>query len=243
MECKKCGIDLSGREYRTVAQWSFCPACFEALMEKAEEKRDDVARTPASEPAHKKHKCLICEKEIEQGEGREMLGFVFCLSCDENLVKRPDITPRAPSDDEEAGIGPREKPAVEQVSVDFSTSVQCYGCGREIPAISSKQFNEQPYCPDCYYRLPEIEALKPGPFPAAVSGRPDTMEEQAPSEKLEDGLKCQACRRQVLPDNLRTVNGFEICLACLTTDPDTALIIARTRHRKILEKLKKELDV
>jgi hypothetical protein len=45
----------------------------------------------------------------------------------------------------------------------------------------------------------------------------------------------------VLPDNLRTIEGFEICLACLTTDPDTALDIARTRHRKMLEKIKKEL--
>jgi formylmethanofuran dehydrogenase subunit E len=113
--------------------------------------------------------------------------------------------------------------------VDFSTSVQCSGCGREIPAISSKQFNEQPYCPDCYYTLPEIVAQQPRPFPVAVSG------------KQEDGLKCQACQRQVLPDNLRTVEGFEICLACLTTDPDTALDIARTRHRKMLEKIKKEL--
>jgi len=37
------------------------------------------------------------------------------------------------------------------------------------------------------------------------------------------------------------VEGFEICLACLTTDQDTALEIARTRHRKVLEKIRKEL--
>jgi hypothetical protein len=230
MECKKCGIDLTGREYRSVAQWPFCLGCFQALMEKAEEKKGEKAEAPpAPEPVRETKKCLVCEQEIEKGEGREMLGFAFCLQCYENLVKRPDIPPRAVSYDEDAGIGPLEKQAVEQVLVDFTTSVQCSGCGREIPAISSKQFNEQPYCPDCYYTLPEIVAQQPRPFPVAVSG------------KQEDGLKCQACQRQVLPDNLRTVEGFEICLACLTTDPDTALDIARTRHRKALEKIKKEL--
>lgn len=244
MECKKCGTDLAGREYRNVAQWPFCLACFQALMEKTEENKGERAKTPAPEPVREKHKCLICEKGIEPGEGREMLGFAFCIQCYENLVKRPDIPPRAVSDDEEAGISPWEKPAVEQVRVDFSTSVQCYSCGREIPAISSKQFNEQPYCPDCYYRLPEIEALKPRPFPAAVSGKQDTTEtRQARPETQEDDLKCQACQRQVLPDNLKTVEGFEICMACLATDPDTALDIARTRHRKTLEKIRRELGV
>lgn len=243
MECKKCGVDLSGKEYRNVAQWPFCLECFQALMKKAEEKKGEVAKAPALEPDPPKQKCLICEAEIAKGEGREMLGFVFCLQCYENLVKRPDIPPRAVSDDEEAGISPWEKPAVEQVRVDFSTSVRCHGCGREIPAISSKQFNEQTYCPDCYYRLPEIEALKPRPFPAAVSGKPDTTEKKnALPGKQEDGLRCQACQRQVPLDNLRTVEGFEICLACLATDPDTALDIARTRHRKALERIKKELD-
>jgi formylmethanofuran dehydrogenase subunit E len=229
MECKKCGIDLTGREYRNVAQWPFCLECFQSLMEKAGEKKGETNKAPAPEPVRETKKCLVCEQEIEKGESREMLGFTFCLQCYENLVKSPDIPPRTVSYDEDAGIGPLEKQAVEQVIVDFSTSVQCSGCGREIPAISSKQFNEQPYCPDCYYTLPEIAAQQPKPFPVAVSG------------KQEDGLKCQACRRQVLPDNLRTVEGFEICLACLTTDPDTALDIARTRHRKMLEKIKKEL--
>lgn len=244
MECKKCGIDLTGKEYRNVAQWPFCLACFTALMEKAEEKKSERVTVPAPEPVREKQKCLICEREIEKGEEHEMLGLVFCLSCYENLVKRPDIPPRAVSDDEEEGISPREKQAVEQVLVDFSASVQCSGCGREIPSISSKQFNEQPYCPDCYYALPEIVAQKPRPFPVAVSGeRRESEREEIPYGEQDAGLRCQTCRRQVLPANLRTVEGFEICLACLTTDPDAALDIARARHRRILEKIKKELDV
>lgn len=246
MECKKCGIDLAGKEYRNVAQWPFCLACFQTLMEKAEEKKSERVTVPAPEPVREKHKCLICEREIEKGDEREMLGLVFCLSCYENLVKRPDIPPRAVSDNEEADGRPWEKPAVEQVLVDYSTSVQCSGCGREIPAISSKYFNEKPYCPDCYYALPEIAAQKPRPFPVAVAVSGESREserEEIPYDEQDAGLRCQTCRRQVLPANLRTVEGFEICLACLTTDPDAALDIARARHRRILEKIKRALDM
>ena len=244
MECKKCGIDLAGREYKTVAQWPFCLECFHALMEKAEAKKDEMVEALVPEPAGKLQRCLVCEKEIEQGAGREMLGLLFCRECYENLVTKPDIPPRAETGDKEPGMDRSEKPAVVQVHVDLSSPVQCYGCGRQIIAIGSKQFDSHPYCPDCYYGLPEIKAQKPKPFHAAVSEQPAGAEKKhaGPGER-EAGLRCQVCQREVLPVNLKTVEGFEICLACLTTDQDTALEIARTRHRKALEKIKKELDV
>jgi hypothetical protein len=243
MECKKCGIDLAGREYKTVAQWPFCLECFHALMEKAEAKKDEMVETPAPEATSEQQRCLVCEKEIEQGAGHEMLGLLFCRECYENLVTKPDIPPRAEIGDKEPGMGPLEKPAVAQVRVDLRSPVQCYGCGRQIPAIGSKQFDGNPYCPDCYYGLPEIKAQKPKPFQAAVPDQPAGAEKKhAGTGEHEAGLRCQACQREVLPVNLKTVEGFEICLACLTTDQDTALEIARTRHRKALEKIKKELD-
>lgn len=243
MECKKCGVDLSGKEYRNVAQWPFCLECFQALMEKAEEKKGDMAKAPVPEAGRETKKCLVCEQEIEKGESREMLGLVFCLQCYENLVRKPDIPPRPQDEDKETGIGPSEKPAVAQVPVDFSSPVQCYGCGRQIPAVASKQFDGNPYCPDCYYTLPEIKAQQPKPFPASVPGPPEAAEKAYTAfGEQETGLRCQACQRQVLPVNLRTIEGFEICVACLTTDPDSALDIARTRHRKALERIKKELN-
>jgi hypothetical protein len=187
---------------------------------------------------------VICENEIEDGKSREMLGLVFCPTCYENLVMRPDITPRTESGDAEGEIVPPEKPAVAQVRVDFVKPAQCHGCGRQIPAVGVKEFDGKPYCPDCYYNLPEIKAQKPKPFPATASGQQGKAEkEQAPPEGQESGLRCQACQRPVLPTNLKTVEGFEICLACLATDANTALDIARTRHRRILEKMKKAIDV
>jgi formylmethanofuran dehydrogenase subunit E len=242
MECKKCGIDLSDREYKNVAQWPFCLECFQAMMDRAEEKKE-IAETPAREPARTPQRCLVCEKEIEQGAGREMLGLMFCLQCYENLVKKPAIPPRTEDEQKEAGMDRMAKPAVAQVRVDFHSQVKCYRCGRQVPAIGSKQFDGNPYCPDCYYALPEIKAQQPKHFPAAISEEAAVEKEHTASEEHETGLRCQACQRQVLPDNLRTIEGFEICVACLTTDQDTALDIARTRHRRTLEKIKKELDM
>jgi len=242
MECKKCGIDLSGKEYKNVASWFFCLECFQALFTKAEEEKKEPAGVPAPEVTGKPQLCLICEKELEEGMACELLGIILCRECYENLIKKPDISPRTEAAEGEQVIAGAEKPAVMQVRVDFSSPVQCYGCGRQIPYIGSKQFDGHPYCPDCYYRLPEIIAQKPKPFPKEFAAHPDEAEEvPAGTGEQAVGLTCQACQRPVLPANLKTVEGFEICLACLTTDPETALEIARARHRKTLEKIRREL--
>ena len=242
MECKKCGIDLSEKEYKSVAQWPFCLECFQALMDKAEEKKTEAVAKLAPETASKKQQCVICEKELEKGSGHDMLGLIFCNECYENMVRRPDVPPRGEGAGKGAGPDSMEKQPVMQVRVDLKSQIQCSGCGRRIPAVGSKQFGDHPYCPDCYYKLPEIEAQKPRPFPPSVSASPHHAGGSHLDRGKEDaGLTCQACQRRVLPDNLKTVEGFEICMACLATDRYAALEIARTRHRQTLEKIKKEL--
>jgi hypothetical protein len=242
MECKKCGIDLAGKEYKNVAQWPFCLECFQALMDKAEEKKAESIAMPVPKTAIKKQHCMICEKEIGESAGHEMLGLIFCNECYENLVRKPDIPPRIEGAGREQGPDPMEKQPVMQVRVDLKSQIQCYSCGRRIPAVGSKQFGDHAYCPDCYYKLPEIEAQKAKPFPSSVSASPPHAEASHPDAgKNNVGLACQACQRPVLPENLRTVEGFEICLACLSTDRNAALEIARAHHRQTLEKIKKEL--
>jgi len=245
MECKKCGVDLADREYKEVAEWPFCLECFQALMDKAGEKKEEgkegKTKIPVlkAEPASARQRCQICEKEIEEeGNARKMLGLLFCLECYENLVKRPVIPPRENSDEEEL----EAKPLVAQVRVDLRRPVQCHACGRQIPALGSKEFEDNPYCPDCYNGLPEIKAQKPRPFPVEVHEQEAGAEEHYSTGDIKTGLKCQACSRKVLPENLKTVEGFEICLACLSTDPDTALEIAHARHRRALEQIKKDFD-
>ena len=50
------------------------------------------------------------------------------------------------------------------------------------------------------------------------------------------------CLADVPEDQLQTVEGFAICQACLSSDAELAVHLARARHQKRLQRLKEELD-
>ena len=188
MECKKCGKDLADEKYKKVADWPFCLECFQALMNDAEQKKEEKVEkppeppSPAPVPEVEKETCRVCSKELAEGEGRDMLGLLFCPDCYDVLVKSPVI--QAPSEGEEEEE--ETQPKVAQVRVDLKKPTQCHGCNRQIPLMGSKEFEGNPYCPDCYQALPEIQAQKPKPFPVAGTGK-----------EGEAGLRCQACNREL----------------------------------------------
>ncbi|WP_300671492.1 hypothetical protein [Desulfoluna sp.] len=143
MHCKGCGRDLLEHEYKAVAHWYFCLECFDALLQ---EKRDPPSAAPGKPAAEDAHpKCIVCKKTISEGTARDLLGLTFCGHCYEGLVKRPK--PRLRREKEEQVLSP----AVEQIRVDVSKTVECQGCGRRIPAIGSKDIDGRPHCPDCFY--------------------------------------------------------------------------------------------
>jgi hypothetical protein len=43
-------------------------------------------------------------------------------------------------------------------------------------------------------------------------------------------------------EGAKEVEGFTICLACLATDSELALSIARARHRKRLQEIRSEIE-
>jgi len=100
----------------------------------------------------------------------------------------------------------------------------------------------QPFCPDCFARLPVEESGSPSQAAHAespVSGEPRS---QTPVSAGGDALlTCESCGRAVAPSRLKSVEGFMICSACLATDPSLAVDIARTRHKKRLEDVRKNL--
>ena len=223
MNCKKCGISLEGKDYRMVAQWPFCVQCFQNLMENTEKKTDKRPKDNDTSftQTETKQKCRVCGAEIESGMGRKMLGILFCDKCYEGLVKKPTVTPRLKSKESTIADDSLSKPGVDQVSVNLNELVQCHGCGRKIPALGSKKFNGEFFCPDCFRTLSLSEEVKP---------------------EIESGQTCQACGRKVLSENLKIIKGFEICPACIATDQNAALEIARKKHKKVLEKIKKETE-
>jgi len=247
--CKKCNSDLTDRESRNVAQWHFCVECFNALMSEAErKKRNDADKaagaTPAAPGGRSEKKgtatqdsCFVCERRLGKGEGHTMLGFTFCDACYGNLVKVKDENGPAV-----APPGLQEKEAVAQVRVDFISRTKCHKCGKAIRAIAGKQFGNNLYCPDCYFNLPEIKS--PAPAAAApvepLQGPSDAAGEGA-APQAQDSV-CQACRRRVSGEELKVLEGFAICSSCLATDREMALEIARAGHRRLLEKIRNELN-
>ena len=232
--CRKCGKDLSGKEYKMVADWPFCMECFQRLMEGPAKKTEkDI-----SQPALRKDKsiCPICKTEIEEGKGKKLLGMTLCHACYADLIARPQVKPGIE-------VKPKdEEPKTPQVRIDVHKTIQCAGCGRSIPSIGSKEFEGKRYCPDCYYDLPEVKTAGPTPFQRKKSDDLTNAEEVVSGSSDDETVqKCDSCGREVSPDNLKKAEGFLICRACMSTDPALAVEIARARRRKQMEQLKIEL--
>ena len=106
-------------------------------------------------------KCLVCGAKIENGLARKMLGNFFVFNAYESLVKRPAIPPRSDPEESAPDADQQKKQAVAQVNRNLSETVKCYCRGRQIPALGSKNFDGEPFCPDCYFELTPVKQKKP----------------------------------------------------------------------------------
>jgi hypothetical protein len=237
MNCKKCNTDLTDKEYRKVAEWNFCLDCFNELISRSEKDKNKKQAVAEPDLNFKSRNCVVCEKELGEDEGRDLLGSLFCEQCYANLVKRPPENQVPGIENLQAETNDRK--GVAQVRMDFIAQTKCYQCGKTIRTIAAREYLGHLYCPDCYFNIPAIK----NPPPQAVIEASLQVEPQREMEKTEDtnSCVCQACLRRVLRKNIKIIEGFEICLACIAADPHTALEIARLRHRHRLEEIKKEL--
>jgi len=109
--------------------------------------------------------------------------------------------------------------------------------------------NNPPYCPHCYCVLPQenrqaleeaaaAETAGEEAEPAEIS-----QEEPPPVEiaEVETPEGCESCGKEVPEDKLQTVEGFGICRACLSSDAELAVQLARARHQKRLQRLREEM--
>ena len=261
MQCKKCGKDVSGEEYRMVAEWPFCMECFHGLMEKPAKKVEpEVEVEPPAEPEPEKEgvsvevvfeqarkKCTLCEKEIEGDQYKKVGIWTFCPDC--HLDMTPRQKPPPPPEPEEEAVDEEEEAMKARFRIKYMHRVKCVGCGKMIPEGGSKQVEAEPYCPDCYYALPEeVRQAAEEAAAAAMAGEEEetaeiSQEEPAPVEltEVEAPPGCESCGKTVPEDKLKTVEGFAICQACLSSDAELAVHLARARHQKRLQRLKDEL--
>ena len=219
MNCRSCDKELASGEEKMVAQWVFCQECFTALLEKK-----NVAKEQTEEEEDKKEECChLCKKALDEGSSKKVGLWKFCTDCfgDLNKPARLNVS---------LSVEPKEQEETEQeeVVVLKAVYVNCGQCGRRIPERGSKERNGEPYCPDCYFasqespRAPEVD-------------EPMKLE----AESISAG-KCMSCLNEGC--ELKMVKGFPLCSACLVSDQNLALEIAKKRHKKKLEQLKSELD-
>ncbi|MEN6486522.1 MAG: hypothetical protein ABFD98_16725 [Syntrophobacteraceae bacterium] len=247
MKCRGCGKELvEGDDYRMVAEWPFCPSCFEDLMKGPAKPRETPAAPVVQEQAPAPERCSACKRELAPGEGGKFGIWTFCPECYGDLVSltRDETAGDEETAENEDGLSgaeareDAEKDAVAaRVAVGLATYVNCKGCGRRIPVGGSRNVDGELYCPDCYYALTEKEAQNPEARPAGIPGEAPGKHRPAEGED-----RCACCDRPLRAGFHDTVEGFPLCGACLSTDSALALQIARERHRRLLDRLRSGLN-
>ena len=138
--CKGCGIEVEEDAGHAVAHWVFCTPCFEHLMaDGSGEPSQERATEP--EPEH----CALCDSPIAAGDGRLMLGLLFCAVCHGGLTRKSDM----PSSTEPQDLPPAWKVAQERTNT--GETLCCDGCGRRILAAGAHEKEEKRLCPECFY--------------------------------------------------------------------------------------------
>jgi len=215
--CRSCNRDIPEQQGRRVADWTFCEDCFAALLERPRVEAP-VIPPPREQPGVH---CSLCQGPLAAGEGMDLGTVRLCVGCAGVMraLAEQDETP-------EGLAGQGAAPEVVHEPVNWAWTA-CAGCGRRVQERASKAHGGRPYCPDCFHALPVQTPQVPSPAasPVLVSGEGE----------------CDGCGRGVSASDAEVLQGFQICLACRTTDEALALDLARARHRRRLVALKAQM--
>jgi len=255
MKCRGCNKDLlDGEDYRMVADWPFCPSCFEKLMKGTEK---TVGKEPESlpekdlptpEPVPAPVVCSVCKRPLGADEGKKLGIWTFCPQCYGDLSAFAEMD--ASDDDaaaKETGADETRENATDEeaqggiagFTVGLSTYIRCTNCGRRMPQGGSRTVEGGSLCPDCYYKLAVKDEPRP---PSQAAPPPDSVPREESLDESRGGEeRCNCCDRPLRAGLHEEVEGFTLCAACLATDPTLAVQIARERHRRLLERIRQGL--
>ena len=252
MKCKGCEKDLAEGEYKQVAQWTFCHDCFEKLMssknKESEEQKPEIKECristsfsmgPKEEEEEKVElpslSCRGCGKEMEEGEYKSLGFWKYCPECYKNMSTAQEAARKEKSEEPQAS--PTEEP---KYTPGGFSGKYCEGCNKKLREGAYRNVSGMPFCPDCYYMLLELAE------DSDKKQRQEKMQQikaQGVTYQKDPGKtkSCQTCGREFSPESLKMVEGFEICQACLASDIDTSVQIAKERHRQYLQQLRQQL--
>jgi len=221
--CFGCGGSFDRALLEEVGDALFCRLCVGRLLRRVEERggADGAgARAPASAvgaPAADAP-CFLCGEPLEGEAFVRLRGFAICAGCSRALAGDPIDEDGAPAaaapdgdGDDDDRTGDRDRTGPPAAATEW-----CAGCDRALPGPGSYRLLEgRPHCPDCV-AAHKLTRLRSGAIAVAEP--------------------CDACRREVDDGALRATRGFRLCLACIESDRELALALARARHRRRLER-------
>jgi hypothetical protein len=205
--------------------------------------------------------CFVCGGALDGPTLFELRGFAICGGCARGLIGEgaaPDDAPaleraraavtgdveetldveiegaiESAIDDATDGAAHAAHAAPRSVLPEGSSRVVvtpgsgtewCSRCGRAMPGPGSYQLVEgRPTCPACVAAHAQRTA-RAASFASAASPEADDA-----CDCDARGV-CEACSRPIDPA-VRETQGFRLCAACLHSDPELALAIARSRHQ------------
>jgi len=242
MKCHKCGKIIKGDNFKKVANWTFCNECFEALLNKSEanssngiisgktkESKDGIENKLDSKSDPYQF-CHVCKKKILPSEAKTLLSLTFCKDCYNALITSPSSNKQhnfVSTSKDDRRICYRTP----QIKTNLNQTVNCFSCGRIIPKVGAKDIDGNFYCPDCYQELNKmlrnciVSNVKEEPY------------------KRGSLILCQSCGRMVNEKFIEAVDGFDICKACLISDREVAIEIAKKRHKLFLKNIKEKFQL
>jgi hypothetical protein len=192
--------------------------------------RAPLTRTPAADAL-----CFLCGDPLDGQGFVELRGFAICARCSRSLVGddpagdggsgdspingrafQAGADDAAALDDRSEGdADPAQRPAAAApIWTPGSGTEWCSRCGRPMPGPGSYVLIDgRPHCAAC----------------AATRMRDGLRRGDSPAVEL-----CDACDRALGAGPVTETEGFRLCAACLHSDRELALALARARHQRRL---------
>jgi hypothetical protein len=186
--------------------------------------RAPLARTPAVDAP-----CFLCGEPLA-GEGFvELRGFAICARCSRSLLGGEPADgydeDRSGGDDAAtAAADPAQRPAPPAAPIwtPGSGTEWCSRCGRPMPGPGSYVLIDgRPHCAACAATRMNDGLRRGGPAP--------------------DADACDACGRALGAGPVGETDGFRLCAACLHSDRELAVALARSRHQRRLARASRRL--
>ncbi len=239
--CHLCRKTLVEGERKKVGIWNFCTDCVSDLNKPAGRVNVSTSVQTEEEPEQEEIvvlkttyiNCADCGRRVPERGSKEREGERYCPDCYFRNEPPPQAlnamaAPPAAKTEEISEPAPEEAPEPEEepkVAVAVRASVSA--C---IPPPQSAEVTEE-----------SAPAVEVAPAPEAPAPEPPAPSTQKPAEPLPAAAgKCMSCLNEGC--ELKEVQGFNLCSACLVSDKNLAIDIAKKRHKKMMEKLSQELD-